>query len=436
MSILNNTLKSLDERNESNDFGLSPTVQLPKQRPTLRIALVLIIVILIVAAYSVLTDNSSDRADTVKSTSEKASQTAAVPNKANTADASTPGIGSQTSSTVPTATPTSSTMEGITTRPLSSEDLALRNKGESVAEQALSDTEQAVDDEEPFRLAASTVEQQEEDTALTSLIAQNTASPTSEPSALETNTADTSAANVASNDQSRAENTGAENTSTDNNEAVSSATQESIITRGPSTTVKPKSAEEQSEIHFAAGMKSYEFGMYQEAQKSLLLALTANAENHEARRQLAALYYGQGSITQALSVLSDGVLLAPTNLEWRELMAKILVGENRFEEVLNIMPDNLDENALQESRSDYLILKGTSAQAVNKPRQAVSAFSAMTLLEPNNGKWWMALGINQDALDQAQQAATAYERALSLGGLSSASAQYATARLQALQEQR
>jgi MSHA biogenesis protein MshN len=60
----------------------------------------------------------------------------------------------------------------------------------------------------------------------------------------------------------------------------------------------------------------------------------------------------------------------------------------------------------------------------------------MTLLEPNNGKWWMALGINQDALDQAQQAATAYKRALSLGGLSSASAQYATARLQALQEQR
>ena len=36
----------------------------------------------------------------------------------------------------------------------------------------------------------------------------------------------------------------------------------------------------------------------------------------------------------------------------------------------------------------------------------------------------------------AEQAATAYERALSLGGLSSASAQYATARLQALQEQR
>jgi MSHA biogenesis protein MshN len=429
MSILNNTLKSLDERNESNDFGLSPTVQLPKQRPTLRIALVLIIVILIVAAYSVFTDNSSDSADTVKSTSEKASQSAAVPNKANTADASTPGIESQTSSTVPTATPTSSTMEGITTRPLSSEDLALRNKGESVAEQALSDTEQAVDDEKPFRLAASSVEQQEEGTALTSLVAQNTASPASEPSALETNTADTSAANIASNDQSRAENT-----STDNNEAVSSATQESIITRGPSTTVKPKSAEEQSEIHLAAGMKSYEFGMYQEAQKSLLLALTANAENHEARRQLAALYYGQGSITQALSILSDGVLLAPTNLEWRELMAKILVGENRFEEVLNIMPDNLDENALQESRSDYLILKGTSAQAVNKPRQAVSAFSAMTLLEPNNGKWWMALGINQDALDQAQQAATAYKRALSLGGLSSASAQYATARLQALQE--
>lgn len=431
MSILNNTLKSLDERNESNDFGLSPTVQLSKQRPTLRIAVVLVIAILTVAAYFLLTDDNGDRSGTVKSTTEKPSQTAVAPNKASTEGTSIQGIESQASNTVPTATPTSGSMEGITTSPLSSEDLALRTKGVSVAEQVITNTAQDIDDEEPFRFAASTAEPQEIDTASTSA-----AAPTSAPSTYETNTANSSSANVASNNQSSAENTGAENTSTDNNEAVRNATQESIITRGPSTTVKPKSAEEQSEIHFAAGMKSYEFGMYQEAQKSLSLALTANAENHEARRQLAALYYGQGSSTQALSVLSDGVLLAPSNLEWRELMAKILVGENRFEEVLSIMPDNLDENALQASRSDYLILKGTSAQAVNKPRQAVSAFSAMTLLEPNNGKWWMALGINQDALDQAQQAATAYKRALSLGGLSSASAQYATARLQALQEQR
>ena len=388
MSILNNTLKSLDERNESNDFGLSPTVQLPKQRPTLRIAVVLVIAILTVAAYFFLTDDNSDLSGTVKSTSEKPSQTAVAPNKANTEETSTQGIESQVSNTIPTPAPTSGSMEGITTSPLSDEDLALRDSGTSVAEQALTDAAQDIDDEEPYRLAAaSTVEQQQVETASSGVVTQN-------------------------------------------------AAPESIITRGPSTTVKPKSAEEQSEIHFAAGMKSYEFGMYQEAQKSFSLALTANAENGEARRQLAALYYGQGSSAQALSVLSDGVLLAPTNLEWRELMAKILVGENRFEEVLNIMPDNLDENALQAGRSDYLILKGTSAQAVNKPIQAVSAFSAMTLLEPNNGKWWMALGINQDALDQAQQAATAYERALSLGGLSSASAQYATARLQALQEQR
>jgi len=436
MSILNNTLKSLDERNESNDFGLSPTVQLPKQRPTFRIAVVLIIAILTVAAYFLLTDDYGDRSATVKSASEKASQTAAAPNRANTAETSTQDIESQASNTIPTSVPNKApmpgSMEGLTTSPLSSEDLALRNKETSVAEQVLSDAAQDADDEEPYRLAAtSTVEPQEIETASTSA-----AAPTSAPSTFKTNTADSSSANVASNNQSSAENTKAENTRAVNNESVRKATPESIITRGPSTTVKPKSAEEQSEIHFAAGMKSYEFGMYQEAQKSFSLALTANAENHEARRQLAALFYGQGSSTQALSVLSDGVLLAPTNLEWRELMAKILVGENRFEEVLNIMPDNLDENALQAGRSDYLILKGTSAQAVNKPNQAVSAFSAMTLLEPNNGKWWMALGINQDALDQAKQAATAYERALSLGGLSSASAQYATARLQALQEQR
>ena len=116
-------------------------------------------------------------------------------------------------------------------------------------------------------------------------------------------------------------------------------------------------------------------------------------------------------------------------------MAKILVQENRFEEALNLMPDSLDAKALAEKRIDYLILKGTSAQTINKPEQAISAFSAMTSLQPNNAKWWLALGVNYDALEDKYLAISSYSRALAIGGLSSTSSQYASARLTDLQEQ-
>lgn len=398
MSILNDTLKSLDERNQSDDFGLSPTVQLPKQRPTLRIALGVIVVVALATAYFLVNDKTNE-SDAVLPIANKDEQTKLPSTSANASQK-----GSESPSTTQDNQPA---LEGLKTSPLPPEDLALKTNTVSVAEQAFEEAATQSDEEQP---------------PLTAQVA---------PSAVEQDDAGDMF-------DGASDSTASQPPQVSSSEPVQevSVPVEGIVIREPSSAVTPKTPAEQSDIHYQAGMRSYEFGMYDDAQKNFVLALTANAENEQARKQLAALFYGQGNSMRALSVLSDGVLAAPTNLEWRELMAKILVGENRFEEVLNIMPDTFDTQALNERRSDYLILKGTSAQAVNQPRQAVSAFSAMTQLEPNNGKWWLALGINQDALEQAQQAAIAYERALSLGGISSASAQYATARLQALQEQR
>jgi len=209
----------------------------------------------------------------------------------------------------------------------------------------------------------------------------------------------------------------------------------SIVSRDPVVEVAPKSPQQQSAVHLEAGLKAYNFGIFDEAQKSFTLALATYPQNDEARKQLAALYFGQNNSLQALQVLSEGIVISPSDLTWRELMAKILVQEGRFEEVLNLMPDSLDAKALAEGRADYLILKGTSAQTINKPQQAVSAFSAMTSLQPNNAKWWLALGVNYDALADERLAISSYSRALTIGGLSSSSEQYASTRLTDLQEQ-
>ena len=223
--------------------------------------------------------------------------------------------------------------------------------------------------------------------------------------------------------------------SVEENDDASASESSSIISRQPVVEIAPKSPQQQSAIHLEAGLKAYNFGIFDEAQKSFTLALSTYPQNIEARKQLAALYFGQNNNLQALQVLSEGVVMWPESLVWRELMAKILVQENRFEEALNLMPDGLDVKALAEKRIDYLILKGTSAQTINKPEQAISAFSAMTSLQPNNAKWWLALGVNYDALADKRLAISSYSRALSIGGLSSSSSQYATSRLNDLQEQ-
>ncbi|MGY0310457.1 tetratricopeptide repeat protein [Alteromonas macleodii] len=407
MSILNDTLKSLDERDKSEDFGLPPTVEV-SQRPVWPKAL-MIIAVLVFVVWLVITLLSGT---SHREKSEDGLSTTAV---SSAPSVNNPPAESTISERVADSTSDiNAPSQGMQSTPLSESDMALQNRASDVAELVFNTIDESLeDDEAQYRKRVTT-----------------TASATS--------TADEAkASNV--NNSANASSPQSELSAVSKIQPSSSKAAEpkptNIITREPVVEVAPKSPEQQSAVHLEAGLKAYNFGIFDEAQKSFTLALATFPQNDEARKQLAALYFGQNNNLQALQVLSEGIVISPSELIWRELMAKILVQESRFEEVLNLMPDSLDAKALAEGRADYLILKGTSAQTINKSEQAISAFSAMTSLQPNNAKWWLALGVNYDALADERLAISSYSRALAIGGLSSASAQYANSRLIDLQEQ-
>ncbi|APD88530.1 agglutinin biogenesis protein MshN [Alteromonas mediterranea] len=411
MSILNDTLKSLDKRNQSEDFGLPPTVQLAQQPLWPKIFIGIAIIVLL--GWFVLSAVLSNRDDGTTVSSTEADKLAA---QAPDSTLKTERVSSLSQTgklagsdeqaegqTGITGLEASDEFEGMRSSPLSENDMALQNSPTDVAALVTNSVDETrEDDEAQYRVGAS---DSRKDTPIETIPVKATPAESApdEAGAAETMLTETKSAE--------------------------------IISRPPVVEVAPKTPQQQSAVHLEAGLKAYNFGMYGEAQKSFTLALSTYPENDEARKQLAALYFGQNNSLQALQVLSEGVMLSPQSLTWRELMAKILMQESRFEEVLNLMPDSLDAKALAEGRADYLIIKGTSAQTINKPAQAVSAFSAMTSLQPNNAKWWLALGVNYDALADERLAISSYSRALAIGGLSSASAQYASSRLTELQEQ-
>ena len=403
MSILNDTLKSLDERNKSEDFGLPPTVEV-SQRPPWPIALTAVAVLLLAVWLGVTllsgTTHSEKNEDGFSAAAESSTAASVAAEAAlEHATSSTSDMNNQ--------------LEGMQSVPLSESDIALQNSTSDVAELVYNTVDESLeDDEAKYREKVS-----------------NTVSTG--------NTVD-NAKTLSINDRTVASTTAELTAVKEIKSAITKAEKPkpaSIVSRDPVVEVAPKSPQQQSAVHLEAGLKAYNFGIFDEAQKSFTLALATYPQNDEARKQLAALYFGQNNSLQALQVLSEGIVISPSDLTWRELMAKILVQEGRFEEVLNLMPDSLDAKALAEGRADYLILKGTSAQTINKPQQAVSAFSAMTSLQPNNAKWWLALGVNYDALADERLAISSYSRALTIGGLSSSSEQYASTRLTDLQEQ-
>jgi MSHA biogenesis protein MshN len=408
MSILNDTLKSLDDRNKSEDFGLPPTVHVENRSlwPKVLIALVLIGLVIWLVLSNMTESGDSNSAGNLGSPNTVAKVD--VPDTAASSVQNEPITTDSESTSKQDVDSAEQQLEGMKSTPLSEEDLAYQNTPSDVAQLVFNSIDETVvDDEEEYRQHA-----QEANS-----------------SGLNSNTELDKKANIQTANKT---NLG---TNVKTSSESSAPKPNSIISREPAIDVTPKSPEQQSAVHLEAGIEAYNFGIFDEAQKSFTLALTTYPQNTEARKQLAALYFGQNNNLQALQVLSEGVVLSPESLVWRELMAKILVQENRFEEALNLMPDSLDAKALAEKRIDYLILKGTSAQTINKPEQAISAFSAMTSLQPNNAKWWLALGVNYDALEDKYLAISSYSRALTIGGLSSTSSQYASARLTDLQEQ-
>ena len=307
MSILNDTLKSLDERNKSEDFGLPPTVEV-SQRPVWPKAL-MIIAVLVFVVWLVITLLSGT---SHREKNEDGLSTTAV---SSAPSVNNPPAESTISERVADSTADiNAPSQGMQSTPLSESDMALQNRASDVAELVFNTVDESLEDDEA----------QYRKRVTTTVSATSTAD-------------DVNASSV--NNSANASSPQSELSAVSKTQPSSSKAAEpkptNIITREPVVEVAPKSPEQQSAVHLEAGLKAYNFGIFDEAQKSFTLALATFPQNNEARKQLAALYFGQNNNLQALQVLSEGIVISPSELIWRELMAKILVQESRFEEVLN-----------------------------------------------------------------------------------------------------
>ena len=152
MSILNDTLKSLDERNQNEDFGLPPTVQVENRSlwPKALIALVLIgLVIWLVLSNMTESGDSKSAANTgsldaVAKVDVPNTAASSVQNESITTDSE-----STSKQDVDSA---EQQLEGMKSTPLSEEDLAYQNTPSDVAEIVFNSIDETVvDDEAEYR---------------------------------------------------------------------------------------------------------------------------------------------------------------------------------------------------------------------------------------------------------------------------------------------
>lgn len=153
-------------------------------------------------------------------------------------------------------------------------------------------------------------------------------------------------------------------------------------------------------------------------------ALRYTPNDSDIRQRLAALYYGKGEVRKAAETLQKGIALNNDNIDLRLALAKMLLKEQQNPAALTVLI------ALPEQASiEYLSLRAALAQKQKQDQLALESYSQLVEREPQSGRWWLGLAIQQERAFDLAAAKSSYRQALTKLGVSSQSQQFIRDRL-------
>lgn len=151
--------------------------------------------------------------------------------------------------------------------------------------------------------------------------------------------------------------------------------------------------------------------------------------NKQARKKLAALWFGRKSYQQALNLLSQGISIDHLDGELRLLKARIHLNQGQKQaayKTLQSLPDYEQE--------EYQVTLANIAQQIEQYASAISAYKVLINMQPYSGRWHLGLAIIYDKHSQFVLAKKEYTIALTKADLSASSVKFAEQRMQALGE--
>ncbi|KLV38976.1 hypothetical protein SH16_03117 [Aeromonas caviae] len=167
-------------------------------------------------------------------------------------------------------------------------------------------------------------------------------------------------------------------------------------------------------------------GRMQEAQDGYYEVLAHDPHNQGAREQLAGLLYGAGRLTEAAQVLEEGLRLDPAQADLRLLLARVAISGGDRQKALDWLTGYQPDIA---SNLDYYATWAGLAQEMGQPVQASEMYVRLLRQQPDQGRWWLGLGVAEDGQGHRQRALDAYRNAQLHGNLGEASTQWLEQRI-------
>lgn len=163
-----------------------------------------------------------------------------------------------------------------------------------------------------------------------------------------------------------------------------------------------------------------------DAEPLLRQLLQRNPGQTAVRQALVGLLMAARRHAEAADVLREGLALSPEQAAWAMSLARVQAERNDYAGAWETLSRSQGH---AQQQADYLAFCGTVLQRLNRSGDAAGYYQAALRIKPQEGRWWVGLGIALEAERKPAEAREAFQRARSTGSLSPDLAAYVDQKL-------
>lgn len=172
--------------------------------------------------------------------------------------------------------------------------------------------------------------------------------------------------------------------------------------------------QERAEAIYRKGVAAYKVGHYAEAATLFKAALQEDPRHLATRQTLLSMQAEQKQWEEVQAVLKEGLDLMPEQISWAMALARIQVERGKLPEAW----ETLQKHMIHADKSaDYQGFAGVLLQRMQKPHEATLYYHAAVQIKPNEGRWWLGLGLAYEADGKPAEAREAFQRARNSSGV-------------------
>ena len=197
-------------------------------------------------------------------------------------------------------------------------------------------------------------------------------------------------------------------------EVDSDATQKPAALPVIERTAALSSPRERAELEYRKAITAADQGHVLDAETRLSEVLRLDDLHAAARQMLVKLRLDRGKADDAMSLLQAGLVGQPGQLGWAMSLARLQVDRGDLAGAWKTLDYSLPAAA---RNADYLGFAANVLQRLGRTRDAADQYRRAASVSPGDGRWWLGLGLMQEAQGQSTEAREAFTRARACGNL-------------------